>query len=127
QLADLFIDDGPDLPSPGIPRKIRPLVSELGRETQPYRQVVTLGNRHARPDVGADPIPTAVRLNAGELVKSGLEPLVETMCNLQGFMLRVVGGQHSIDGSLGSFRREDAMQLEYRDALRHQLGGINLH
>ena len=127
QLAELFIDNRPDLPGPGIAREIRPLIAELGREAQADRQVVPLGNRHPRPDMRAHPLPTAVRLNAGELVEARLKPLVESVRNLHGFVHGVVCGQHSVAGSLRSLRREVAVQLENGDTLRHQFRGVNLH
>src|ERR1043165_1736665 len=89
--------------------------------------MVALRYGHSRPDMRAYPLPTAVRLDAGELIEASLKPFVESVGDLQSLMLGVMRGQHAIGGSLGSFRGEIAVQLKNRDAFRHQLGGVNLH
>jgi hypothetical protein len=50
----------------------------------------------------AHPLPAAVRLNAGENVKAGLEPVVDALCDFNGFMLGVVCGQDAVDGCLAA-------------------------
>jgi hypothetical protein len=54
----------------------------------------------------AHPSPAAVRLNAGEDVKAGLEPVGDALCDFNGFMLGVVCGQDAVDGCLAALNRE---------------------
>ena len=87
---------------PGVGVEVGALVADLGGEAEADGQLVALGNGDARADVGADPLPAAVGLDAGELVEAGLEPLVEAVGDFQGLVDGVIGGQHAVDDAFGS-------------------------
>src|SRR5262249_60213305 len=76
-VADLLVDDRPDLPRPRVRREIALLVAELHRQAHAHGPVPRFRDACARPDVVADPLPARVRLDAREQVEAGLEPLGE--------------------------------------------------
>jgi hypothetical protein len=49
------------------------------------------GDPDARPDVISHPVPAAIGLNAGENVEAGFEPIVDSLRDLDGFVLGVIG------------------------------------
>src|SRR5437763_16785266 len=86
QLTYLLVDNRAYLPGPGVAVEVRPLISKLGRKAESHRQMIFLRNRYTRTDVRPYPFPAAVRLYAGELIKARLEPLVEAVRDLHGFV-----------------------------------------
>jgi len=73
------------------------------------------------------PLPTAVRLDAGELVIAAFEPLVEAVRDFQRFVDRVIRGQHAIRDTLGALDDDVAVDLHHGHALRSQFGRIDLY
>src|SRR5438270_670006 len=71
---ELTIDNWANLPSPGVRRKLPPLVADFIREAHSHRPMPRFGNSKSGPNVIAYPIPMPIRLNTGENVKTGLEP-----------------------------------------------------
>src|SRR5580704_5349999 len=74
--SQLFIDDGADLPGPGIRREDGALIADLRRQADSYRQVIALRYGHARADVRAHPHPASAGLVVGKLIQPRLEPIV---------------------------------------------------
>src|SRR5207248_10515363 len=54
--ANLFVDNGPHFPSPGVGGKFAPLVADFVREADTHRPPPLFGDTYARPDVVADPV-----------------------------------------------------------------------
>src|ERR1700674_3866578 len=104
--ADFLVHDGADFPGPGVGREGGALVSDFVRQTHPYRPVPRLRNAEAGTDVITHPLPAAIRLNAGEDVKAGLEPVVDALRDFHGLMLGMVGGQDAVDCRLAAFSGE---------------------
>ena len=97
------------------------------RNAKSDRQVVFLRDRYARPDVRPYPLPTAIRLDTGELVEARLEPFVEAVRDLHCFVDCAVGGQHAIHHTLGSLGGDVAVQLHHGDAFGRQFRRIDLY
>jgi len=107
--ADFLVDDGTDFPGPGVGGEFGALVANFVRQTYSHRPVPRLRNAEARADVIAHPLPAPIRLNAGEDVKAGLEPVVDALGDFNRFMLGVVGGQDAVDGRLAALNRKVGM------------------
>ena len=84
--AGLLVDDGANLPGPGIRGKLSPLVANLIGETEADGPVPFLGDSHSRPNVVAHPLDPLATLFRSENVKTCLEPAGEAACDLNGFV-----------------------------------------
>ncbi len=93
-----LVDDGADLPGPGVGRVDGALVADLGGEADADGPVPAVGNADAGTDVVADPLDAVAVLPAGEDVEADLGPVVDAFGELEGFVLLVVGGVDAVDG-----------------------------
>src|SRR6516225_7468635 len=68
-----------------------------------------------------------VRLDSVEDIESGFKPVVETVRNFHGFMLRVIGRKRAIFDGLGAGCREVTVQLDHGGAGLDELIAVDLH
>src|SRR5260370_2103979 len=88
--------------------------------------MVFFGNGDGGGNGGAHPLdPISIAL-VGKDVKAGFKPIREAMCNLNGFVLGVVGGKNSILSGLAAVNREIAMQLDHGAVRRDRVVTIDL-
>src|SRR4051794_4252562 len=80
----------------------------------------------SRANVIANPLPSAIWLNAGENVETGLEPIRDSLRDLHSLMISVVGGQHAVNHGLAAVNRQVGMQLNHGAMRRHHVGAVNL-
>jgi len=92
------------------------LVTDLRRQTDSHGPLPRFRNRHARPDMIADPLPADPRIRAGEDVKSQVEPVAEAVSDFERFVQLVFGGILSVDDGLAAFEGKIAVKLEHCDA-----------
>src|SRR5207249_11151617 len=111
--ADLLVHDGPNLPRPSIGRISAALPADFVREADSYGPVPLRRNAHAGTDVAADIIPALTVLSGSKNVKPGLEPVIEAMSDLDGFVQLVVRGKRAVIGGFGTLKREIGMQLHH--------------
>src|SRR5580692_2669762 len=88
--SNFLVDDGADFPRPGIGRKRSPLVTNLIRQTHADRPVPRLWNADSWANVIAHPLPSPVRLNAGEDIKANFSPVVDSLRDLERLVLGMV-------------------------------------
>src|ERR1700674_1762339 len=88
--AELLIHDWADLPRPGIRRIPAALPADFVREAEAHGPVPLGRNAHAGTDVAANIIPTLAVLRGSENVKTSLEPVRESVGDLNGFMQLVI-------------------------------------
>ena len=67
-----LIDDGPDLPRPGVERVGGPLITDLGRETESNGEMPALRRPDPRANVVSDPLDSVSVLFAGEDIEADL-------------------------------------------------------
>src|ERR1051326_3479393 len=84
-LAALLIDDGPDLPGPGVSGKNGPLIPDFGRKAQPNRPFPLLRDAYPWADVVANPLPSLAWSGTREHVPAGLEPVIKAVRNFERF------------------------------------------
>src|ERR1700681_1832589 len=84
--AELFIHDRADLPRPGIRRIPAALPADFVREADADGPGPLGRNAHAGADVAANVVPTLAVLCGSENVKTSLEPIRESVRDLNGFM-----------------------------------------
>src|SRR5882724_2317751 len=125
--AQLLVDDRANLPGPSIGGVRTALIADLGREAHVYRPMPFFRNAHPRPDMIAYPLIALARAIAHEDVETGLEPTVEALSNLDGFVQGVVIGPNAVNYALRSFKGEVRVQLHHGAAWRHRLGAVHLH
>ena len=123
--ADLLVHDGPNLPRPSIGRISAALPADFVREADSYGPVPLRRNAHAGTDVAADIIPALTVLSGSKNVKAGLEPVIEAMSDLDGFVQLVVRGKRAVIGGFGTLKREIGMQLHHSVARLH--GFVRVH
>ena len=75
----------------------------------------------------AHPLVTLVWASACEDVKPRLKPGRPALRDLYCLVFLMIGGQRSIRGCGGTFRRKVAVQLHHGAARRYRLGTIHLH
>src|SRR5438874_5609337 len=85
-----------------------------------------LRNAEAGAYVIANPLPAAVRLNAGENVETGFEPICEALCDFECLVLGMIGGQYTVKNGLGSFHSEVGVQFDHGVAGRDGVIAIDL-
>ena len=122
-----LVDDGTNLPGPGVGGKVSLLVADFCGKTQAHRPMPGFRDGDARTDVIAHPHPPAVGLDGGENVEPGLEPVAETVGDLERFVDGMVGRQDPIDYRLRSLHREVAMQFHHGVAGRDEIRAVDLN
>jgi len=90
--AELLVDNGANLPCPGVRGKEGALVADLVGETNSDGPMPILGDAHARADVVADPLHAEAALLRGEDVEADFGPIGKALRDLYGLMFGVVGG-----------------------------------
>src|SRR5713226_2457919 len=110
---DLFIDNRAHLPGPGVHRKLAPLVADLVRQTQTHRPFPFRRYAHARPNVIPHPLHAKSIALVRENVKPNLEPVRNSVGNLNRFVLRVIGRQDAVLHRLAAVDGEIAVQLHH--------------
>ena len=90
------------------------LVADFIGQTEADRPIPFLRDRNTRPDVVAYPIPSITGTQRREDIKSALEPIVEAMGDLQGFVNRVMRDNWSQADVERELRKSD----EYRNKNR---------
>src|SRR5207248_625176 len=85
-----------------------------------------LRNAEAGAYVVANPLPSAIRLNAGEDVKASLEPVSPTLGDFERLVFGMIGGEHTINNGLASIHREIGVQFNHGVAGRDSVVAIDL-
>src|SRR5256884_1029210 len=109
-LAELLIRDRPNFPRPrvcGIPAA---LPANFVREADPNGPMPLGRNAHAGPDVAANVIPTLAVLGGSKNVKPGFEPVIEAVCDLDGFVQLIARRKSPIISCFGALKRAIRMQ-----------------
>ncbi len=92
QRPDCLVDDGANLPVPGVGRIAGALIAELGGEADADRPVPGVGHADAGTDVVADPLDALAAAFAGEDVEANFRPFVDALRDFDGFVLGMIGG-----------------------------------
>jgi hypothetical protein len=111
---DFAVEDGADFPGPRVGRERGALVSKFSRKAYPHGPMPLFGHSHPRADVIAYPLPSAIRLDAGEKIKPDLRPVVDPLRDLHRLVFRMLGWQHAVDHHLAAFNGEVGMELDHR-------------
>ena len=122
----LLVDDGTDLPGPGIGEDDGALVADFHRQAQPNRQMVAFGHRNAGANVRADPHPAFIGLMIGELVEAGFEPFAPAVGDFEGLVFLMFGGQHAVDEGFAALESEVGVKLDHGVVGRHEVGAVDL-
>src|SRR6266853_3315805 len=85
-----------------------------------------LWNPHSWPDVVADPLPAPIRLNAGENVEASFEPVIDSLRDFDGLVLRMVRGENTVGHGLASVHGEIRVQLNHGVSRGDRIVAINL-
>src|SRR2546423_7352926 len=85
-----------------------------------------LRNAKTRAYVIANPMPAAIRLNAGENIETGFEPISPALCDLECLVLGVIGGEHAVNHAFVSIHGEIGVQLNHGVAGRDRIVAIDL-
>src|SRR5215469_10020844 len=85
-----------------------------------------LGCSYTRANVVADPLPTAIRLNAAENVKAHFRPVVDALRDLKGLVHSVVRRKHSVLHRFAAFDGKVRMQLDHGRTWCNGIGAVNL-
>jgi len=75
----------------------------------------------------ADPLPAAFRLDTGENVEAGFEPVGEAVSDFEGFVHRMMGGLDAILHGFAAIRGEIGGQLDHGGADGHKFGAVDLN
>ena len=121
-----FVDDGADLPGPGVGGVDGALVADLGGEADADGPVPAIGNADAGADVVADPLDAVAVLPAGEDVEADLGPVVDALGEFEGFVLLVVGGIDAVDGLRLAFDGEVGVELDHEGFGGDGVGAVDL-
>src|SRR5579864_706575 len=121
------VDDWAQLIGPGVGREGWADPADLLRDADANRPVPLLRNRKPWPDVVSHPLPSAVRLDAAEHVKTRFKPVVETLRDLESFVLGVMRRLDTVDDGFAPIHREIGMDLDHRGARRNEFGGVHLN
>src|SRR6266571_1944990 len=124
--AELLIDNGPDFPRPGVRGVSAALPADFVREADADGPVPVGRNAHPGTNVAAYIIPTLAVLGGSKNVKPGLEPVVKTVGDLDGFMQLVVRGKSAVIGGFGALKCKVRVQLHHSVARLDSLVRIHL-
>src|SRR6266700_2037766 len=124
--AELPIDNGPDFPRPGVRGVSAALPADFVREADADGPVPVGRNAHPGTNVAAYIIPTLAVLGGSKNVKPGLEPVVKTVGDLDGFMQLVVRGKSAVIGGFGALKCKVRVQLHHSVARLDSLVRIHL-
>ena len=111
--AELLIDDGAHLPSPGVGREWAALVADLIGEAQADRPIPFFGDGDAGANVVADPLNALAAALGSEDVEADFEPVGETVGDLDGFVLGMFGGIEAVDDGFGAVDGEIAVEFDH--------------
>src|ERR1700733_13125124 len=81
--AHVLVDNGSDLPGPGIARIDRSLIANLCRHTYTDRPMPRIRHSHSRPDVVTYPLHPMPILPAGKHVETHFRPAGQALRDLQ--------------------------------------------
>ena len=124
---DLFIEDGPHFPRPGIRGVFRALVANFVRKAQSDRPFPLRRNPHARANMASDVIPTLSVMRGSKNVEAGFKPIFEAVRDFDGFVKLMVGWISSVRRGLRALEREIAMELNHRVARLHGVVRVDLN
>ena len=94
--ANLLINDGPHLPGPCVCRIPAPLIANLVGKAHADRPVPLFRHANAGTDVIAHPVPSLAILRGSKNIKTGLEPIIEAVGDLDGLVQLVIRGKQAI-------------------------------
>jgi hypothetical protein len=77
--AESLIDNGTNLPSPGVLRIGSSLIADLGRNAEPNWEMPAIRSSYTRPDMVSDPLDSVSILLAGKDVEADLRPTVDPL------------------------------------------------
>src|SRR5438874_340663 len=95
-VPELLIHDGTNLPCPSVGRKARPLITDLVREAHSHRPIPLFWNTYPGSYMIANPLISESAARTGKNVKTCLEPVSESLRDLDRFMQRMGGWLSSI-------------------------------
>src|SRR5437016_134433 len=85
-LAELLIHDRPNLPRPSVCGIPAALPADFVRKADSDGPMPLGRNAHTGANVAANVIPTLAVLGGSKNVKPGFEPVIEAVCDLDGFV-----------------------------------------
>src|SRR5215470_11080376 len=125
--AGRLIDDRANLPGPGIGGKFSSLIADFIGKAQADGPIPLLGDVYAGTDVVADPLNALPAFFRSEDVETSLEPVVEAMCDFDGFMQLMIGRKQTVFGDFRALEGEIAVELDHGVMPFNQLVAVDLN
>ena len=124
--ADLLIDDGAHLPSPGVGGKLAALVADFVGEAETDGPFPFFRDRDAGADVVANPLDALAAAFGSEDVEADFEPIGEAVGDFDGFVFGVVGGVEAVLDGLGATDGEIAVEFDHGVVRVHEVVVVDL-
>ena len=125
--ANLLVDDRADLPGPGVGGKFAALVANFVGKAEAHGPFPLFRYMHAGPNMVANPVPALAILHGSKNVEARLEPVVEAVRNLDGFVELVVGRKKAVLEGLRALEGEIAVQFHHGVTGFHLIVSVDLN
>jgi len=124
--AEILIDDGTHLPGPGVGGELAALVADFIGKAEANRPFPFFRDGDAGTNVVADPLDALAAALGSEDIEADLEPVGETVGDLDGFVFGVVGGIEIVDDGFAAVDGEIAVELDHGVVRLHEIVAVNL-
>ena len=126
EVAFLSVDNRPNLPGPGVPRKDSSLIANLHGQARTDGPVPAERSANARTNVVANPLPACLTARARKDIETNLEPVIEALGDFDRLMDRMVCGLSPVGGFELPDGSEVRMQLNHCGPGSNGFGAIDL-